>query len=283
MIKRAATVCSAVIISALASAVQAGTNDTFSLGIEPRGSVEETVRMFNPLATYLTRELGRPVQIDVPADFNSFGQAIRRKQYQLAFAAPATILYNASADQFEWLAVAVDRKQGASLRGLFITRHDSSLKEISDLKGKRIAFVDPSSQGYLILSQLLRDAGIDPQRDVDAVFQQKLDRVVRAVLDNKADAAGVGDVIFSKLKGKVDFTQLRTIATSPPIPNWTVVGFDPNANARVQKALLALDSKSTTAADTLGSSHFAGFQKPASGEFDLVRRAVVGSPATGKP
>jgi len=283
MIKRAATVCGVAILTMLVSVAQAEPEDIFWLGIEPRGSVEETVRMFSPLATYLTRELGRPVQIDVPPDFDGFGQAIRRKQYHLAFAAPATILYNAPADQFEWLAVAVDRKQGASLRGLFITRHDSSLKEIGDLKGKRIAFVDPSSQGYLVLSQLLREAGIDPQRDIDAVFQQKLDRTVRAVLDSKADAAGVGDVIFSKLKGKIDFSQLRTIATSPPVPNWTVVGFDPSTNAKAKKALLALDSKSTTAVGALGASHFAGFQEPASGEFDLVRRAVVGSPATGRP
>jgi len=261
--------------SFLTSSVQAITDEPIRLGIEPRGSVEETVRMFTPLADYLSREMGRPVHIDVPENFDGFGQAISRKQYHLAFAAPATILYHTKADQFEWLAVAVDRKQGASLRGLFITQHNSPLKTIGDLKGKRIAFVDQSSQGYLVLSQLLRDAGIDPKKDIEPVFHQKLDRTVRALLENKADAAGVGDVIFSKLKGKIDFTQIRTIATSPPIPNWTMVGFDAHTNTKIQKALLQLDHQSIIASDTLGSSHFSGFQGPKPGEFDLVQRAAA--------
>ena len=50
-------------------------------------------------------------------------------------------------------------------------RKDSDIKSIADLKGKKIAFVDPSSaSGYIYAGAMLKDAGIDLEKDIQYQF-----------------------------------------------------------------------------------------------------------------
>jgi len=239
-------------------------------------SKAETLKAFQPLADYLSDELGEPVRIDVPDSFSGFGKALTAREYDLAFAAPATILHHTTAFDLRphWLAVAVDRGQGASLRGIFIVQKDSTLNGIRDLKGKRIAFVDKRSQGYLLLSHLLREAGVDPMRDIQATFHNKLDLTIQALLEGQADVAGVGDVIYTKLKNKIDLSRVRVVASSRAVPNWTLVGFDQTVSVKTKQSLLSLHSGSERATSVLSASHFSAFQELDPEALKLLQRAV---------
>lgn len=247
------------------------------LGIEPRGGIEDTVKAFQPLAEYLSNELGDNVNLKIATDFDSFGAAFSTRQYDVAFAAPATILYHASAmnQPLQWLAVALDRDLGATLKGIFIVHQESPMTRIEDLAGKRIAYVDKSSQGYLMLSNLLRSAHINPQSNVQSVFMHKLNPAVTAVINKEVDAAGVGDVIFSKLKGKINLSLLRVIAASPATTNWTMVSLDAKRGNSIKAALLKLHRNSAEAAAVLVHSQFSGFTDIQENELEHVRHAVA--------
>lgn len=254
-------------------------------GIEPRLSPEETRRAFGPLIQYLAREIGEPIHLEVPENFAGFGKGVESRRYDLIFAAPATILNHAATfeDQLNWLAVAVDRKQGASLRGLLIVKKESPFRQVGDLRGKRIAFVDRSSQGYLLLSQFLREAGMDPERDIDARFYRRLDLTMRALLDGQADAAGVGDVVLTRFRDEIDRSLVHVLASTAAVPNWTVVGLDQELSRRVSKALLALTAGSPIAGSALGTSHFGAFQEAKPHELEPIRRAVREKTGHGYP
>jgi phosphonate transport system substrate-binding protein len=243
-------------------------------GIEPRGSAEETRSAFTPLAEYLARELDEPVRLVIADDFTDYGRRLQNREFDIAFAAPATILYSMELKGPELAAVALDRDSGATLKGVFLVPKDSPIESLAQLKGKTIAYVAKSSQGYIVQSHTLRQAGLDPVKDVEAQFTQKLDRAVAAVLDGKADAAGVGDVVFGKLKGKMDLSSLRVLSTSPATPNWVVVSLRAGMATKLKRALLKLAPGSALAKSVMGEKYFVGFQDLDVAELGLLRAAV---------
>ena len=53
----------------------------------------------------------------------------------------------------------------------FIVRKDSGIKDFQDIKGKTVAFVDPSStSGYLFPGAHLINEGIDIEKDIQYVY-----------------------------------------------------------------------------------------------------------------
>lgn len=243
-------------------------------GIEPRGSAEETRSAFTPLAEYLSRELDEPVRLVIADDFTDYGRKLQNREFDITFAAPATILYSMELTGPELAAVALDRDSGASLKGVFLVPKDSPIESLAQLKGKKIAYVAKSSQGYIVQSYTLRQAGVDPAKDIQAQFTQKLDRAVAVVLEGNADAAGVGDVVFSKLKGKMDLSSLRILSTSPATPNWVVVSLHPDKTPKIARALLKLKPGSATAKTVMGEKNFVGFQNLDIGALDFLKAAV---------
>ena len=68
--------------------------------------------------------------------------------------------------------------------------------------------------------------------------------------------------------------QVRTFATSPPLPNWTMVGFDRQVSAEVAGALTALRPDSVTAEKVLGAIPVSAFQEPDTSELALLKRTL---------
>jgi phosphonate transport system substrate-binding protein len=252
-------------------------------GIEPRGSAEETRAAFTRLADYLSRELNEPVRLVIADDFTDYGRKLQNREFDITFAAPATILYSMELKGPELAAVALDRDSGATLKGVFLVPKDSPIESLAQLKGKKIAYVAKSSQGYIVQSHTLRQAGLDPAKDVEAQFTQKLDRAVAAVLDGKADAAGVGDVVFGKLKGKMDLSSLRLLSTSPATPNWVVVSLHAGKTTTLKRALLKLAPGSAPAKSVMGEKNFVGFQDIDVAELDLLKTAVRAAKDSNRP
>lgn len=262
------------IILALLFSVSVNAWAELRFGIEPRGSSEETRQAFTPLAEYLVRELNEPVQLVIADDFTDYSRKLQNREFDITFAAPATILYSMDLTGRELAAVALDRDSGASLKGVFLVPKDSPIESLVQLKGKRVAYVAKSSQGYIVQSYTLREAGINPVNDIQAHFTQKLDRAVATVLEGKAEAAGVGDVVFSKLRGKMDLSLLRVLSTSPATPNWVIVSLHPDRTPKIARALLKLEKDSALAKSVLGQKNFIGFEHINVSELDFLRAAV---------
>ena len=131
-----------------------------------------------------------------------------------------------------------------------------SVKKLTDLRGKRLAFVsEQSSAGYLLARQILLGAGF---RDADlrgAKFLGDHAAVCKAVLAGEADAGatfandGRGGPLAgcTETVGPDAVKQLHVLATSDPIPN-DVIAVKPGAPEgllpAVRSALLSL-SQST--------------------------------------
>lgn len=111
----------------------------------------------------------------------------------------------------------------ASYLAYLVAKPDSGIRSISDVRGKRVCFVDPAStSGYLYPVEGLQAAGIDPNKDVTAVFAGGHDRSALAVKAGTCDAGFVFDDMFDKTlvtSGQLRPGELNVVWRSKPIPN----------------------------------------------------------------
>ncbi len=132
-------------------------------------------------------------------------------------------------------------------RGQIVTRVDSGIQTLADLKGKKFAFVDPAStSGHLYPKTLLLSKGLNPERlFAQSRFSGSHNAVILSVLKGEVDAGATYDdarAAVAKTYPEV-FTQLRVIAYTQDIPNDTVSarkGLDPALKQKVKDGLMQL-------------------------------------------
>ncbi len=78
---------------------------------------------------------------------------------------------------------------GKMYKGAIITRSDSPIKSVEDLKGKKFAYSDPAStSGYILPSKFFKDKHIELK---DTVFAGRHDAVVMMVQQKQVDAGAI--------------------------------------------------------------------------------------------
>lgn len=137
----------------------------------------------------------------------------------------------------EPLVVPEENDGSVAYVSVMVTRTDSGITNLEQMRGKTLAWADPNStSGYLIPRFALRRAGINPESGPyfsRTGFAGGHEQAVVAVLQRQYDAAvtwasGQGDVAqgYSRgnlramvEKGMLNMSDLRILWTSDPIPN----------------------------------------------------------------
>lgn len=267
----------AMLIASFASTAFAG--DVF-LGILPRLHPTELKEMFTPLAEYLSRETGEKVSLMIPKDFDAFKAAVEAGQMDYAFANPLIyVQLKKKIQAIDALALAEEAKGGAKFRGIFITRTDSGLSNVSSLKGKKLIFVDEdSAAGYIFQVLSLKKEGIDIKKDVTVLpFAKKHDNVTLTVFRKDADAGGIREGDLDKMKDIVDLSQIKILGYTDYYPNWPIFATqkaNPAVSAKIKAAMLKLRSGSAEAQKTLGAAKLNGFLEVKDTDYDQLREAA---------
>jgi phosphonate transport system substrate-binding protein len=127
---------------------------------------------FAPFMDYLTKQLGVPVKLRVANDYAAVIEGQRAGNIQIAYYGPASYskayLTGVKTEPF----VTTRNNDGAiGYYSVIYVKTDSPYKEIQDLKGKTIGFVDPNStSGYNAPRFFLHKIGID----VDSFFSKSI-------------------------------------------------------------------------------------------------------------
>ena len=230
----------------------------------------------------LGKLVGVPIRVTVASDYAAVVEALRNRTADLAFVHPAGyVLANREAKA---MIVAKDQWHGnTSYTSRIYVRKESGLKTLEELRGKTIAFVDPSStSGYVYPMVMLIEKGLVQNRDPKTFFKEFVfsgshDAGLQALLHGHVDAFASFDQAREQyLKDPAEREKLIYIAESAPIPEGGICardGLDPALVAKVRAALLSM--KGPTYAPVLKALYdIDGFEPAEDREYQPVRAAM---------
>ena len=207
---------------------------------------DQLLASVEPVQAYLEERLGRSVESRVATDYAAIVEALKNESADVGFMGPLQyVIAHREAGAYPILGEVYNGSP--TYRSKIFVRRDAGIREIDDLAGKTVAFVDPlSSSGYLYPLDILRSAGVSDRADDffrRVYFAGGDEQAIRAVLNRFVDAAGIGEYSLSLLRPD-EREQVIPIAESRSIPSHGVVvrqGIDPELASALQDALLALN------------------------------------------
>jgi phosphonate transport system substrate-binding protein len=246
--------------------------------------LEETKSRFEPLTRYLAEKTGQPFE---SVYLNTFEVPEAFEKGELDITHTNSLLYVIMREEgLEPLAGEKRGSLGFMSAGGIVVKADSPIKGMADLAGTRMVFGPQlAPTGFLSQYELLLDAGIDPEMDLDYYAipwgAYKHEKVVYGVWMGAYDAAAVPllDLELMIRDGKIGPDDLRVIARSDPIP-YCVFGIAPRVApekaARIRSLLLNLLPSDTVALDgevrgVLKSAAVDGFVPIEDSDFNRVR------------
>jgi phosphonate transport system substrate-binding protein len=197
----------------------------------------------------LGKLIGVPIRVTVTSDYAAVVEALRNRTADLAFMHPAGYVL-ANRDAGAMIIVKNVLRGKTTFTARLYVRKDSGLESLEQLRGKTLAFVDPSStSGYVYPMVMLMQRGLVKNRDPktffrDVVYAGSHDAALLALLNRRVDAAASYDQApESYLKNPADRASLSWVAETEPVPEGGVAGragLDPALVARVRAALLQM-------------------------------------------
>ncbi|OGQ81426.1 MAG: hypothetical protein A3F90_14460 [Deltaproteobacteria bacterium RIFCSPLOWO2_12_FULL_60_19] len=222
------------------------------VGFVPSENVQQVAQNAQPIVEILHKKLGMEVEPFVAVDYTGVIEALRAKKLDIAFLTPAS--YVLAKNEADIQVVLKSHRKGlASYYAAIITRADSGINSIKDLRNKTFAFGDPlSTTGHIIPKKMFLENGIDPNKDFkNVLYSGGHDATVLAVLNRKVDAGatfanfpdGKDAAWVQYLKNPEEQKQIRAIAYSDAIPADNLVfraGLDPALGKKIQEIFLEL-------------------------------------------
>jgi len=185
------------------------------------------------------KALRAPVTMVAVRDIQTLRRSVATGAYALVMSRPADVLAEAVRDH--GYQVVVSSKEPA--HALFIVNKDSSLKRITDIRGKSIVVPDRNAYMWRIANAMMRDSKISMANER-----------VRSMNDQAAIGwsmeSGFFDVgvvaSFSGVGRTWEKNGGRVIARSPEVPNTPLIASPKVSAAGVQKLRAALVSLEST-------------------------------------
>jgi phosphonate transport system substrate-binding protein len=176
-----------------------------------------------PLREYLTKAMGRSVNLQVPDSYRDTIAHLADGSYDFAWLGGVTYI---KAHASDGVIPLVQRTSDRQFHSIFITGADSSIYSLRDLKGKQFAFGDIySTSGHLMPDREMRDAGINPDTDLKFRYSGSHPLTATLVETGVVDAGAMDETIFRSMVAarKIDARKIRIFHTTAPFVDWVYV------------------------------------------------------------
>ncbi|MFN3395573.1 MAG: phosphate/phosphite/phosphonate ABC transporter substrate-binding protein, partial [Thermodesulfovibrionales bacterium] len=245
-------------------------------GVVPLESPAIMFKKFSPLTEYLSRKLGRPVDLRIAVDFEGAIKDIGQNITQLCYMTPST--YIEANKRYGVKVFAKALRDGKPYHhSVIITRNDSDLRSIEDLKGRTFAFGDMrSTSSHIIPRAMLKQAGIDLS---DLKYYNYLghhDDVIKAILKGEYEAGGVMESTAYKFKDK----GIRFLKFSDEIPEFNIC-YNPSLSegdlSIIRTAIITLKDSDPEGATILKSidESYTGFAEAKDSDYESIKTEMA--------
>lgn len=259
-------------------------NKVLRLGFVPFENGEALLRNVQPLIEVIEKGLNMEVQPFIAADYTGVVEAFKSGNLDAGFMSPASYVLGHQEASIR-VILSSQRNGQAFYYGAIITRTDSGIQQLKQLKGKKFSFGDPlSTSGYVFPRKILADVGINPDSDFEnVIFSGSHDATILAVLHKKVDA---GATYADDNQGRSSAWQrflkpeesklIKVLKYSQPIPSDTICvskDFPEEQAMLLQKTMLDYSASPEGKALMKKVYHFDGYVKASDRDYDSVRTA----------
>jgi len=176
-----------------------GASGGYTFMMSPTDPQEQMRAQYTPVAEYLTEELGSGVSLQYASSYSAINRALGTGNGQMAEMGPIAAALGVESENVE---IVLQRRGYGSwtYSSVIVTREDSDIETLEDLKGREIAFADMlSASGSVYPLDMLKDAGMEvgnaPKNDNGAEFDATWSGhapAFESLMAGQADAAGIG-------------------------------------------------------------------------------------------
>ncbi len=243
-------------------------------GVFPYKSPKAVIKLFLPIAKELEDALGRPVRLSTAANATLFNQRVMQGDYDLIWTCNSCFVQIIGKINYQAIACGYPSFQGA-----VIVRKDSSIKNISELKGKKIAGArEESYAGYQFFRNDMQDLGFTTPKDYSVKFLAKLDSIILSVAGRQYDAGVIRLDALESSRLKQVRDQLTVIATSMNIPQFPFAvkpGIPPNVLTQISTVLTGIDTNTPIGSAILNSFRIQGIRTCRNADYEEFNRKVL--------
>jgi phosphonate transport system substrate-binding protein len=163
---------------------------TVRFGIEPYDTAARLAPIYEKVGKLISDKIGCKVEIYVATGYNAEIEAMRNGKLEIGEFGPLGYVLAHQVAKAEAVAAfgGADGKP-VTYWASVVTYPTSGIKTIADLRGHSFAFSDAAStSGHLFPAYGLRKGGIDPDKDIKAIYAGSHTASFEAIYNHKVDA-----------------------------------------------------------------------------------------------
>ena len=163
---------------------------TVRFGVEPYDTAPKLVPIYDRIGKLIGQKLGCEVKVYVATNYNAEIEAMRNGKLEMGQFGPLGYVLAHQVAKAEAVATfaTADGKPDTYWASL-VTYPASGIKTVAEIKGHSFAFSDPAStSGHLFPAYGLRKVGLDPDKDVRALYAGSHTASFEALRNHKVDA-----------------------------------------------------------------------------------------------
>jgi phosphonate transport system substrate-binding protein len=164
---------------------------TVRFGVEPYDTAPRLVPIYGEIGKLIAAKLHCKVEVFVTTNYNAEIEAMRNGKLDIGaeFGPLGYVLAHQVAKAEAVAAFGNKEGQPDHYWASLVTWPGSGIKTVAEIKGHSFAFSDPAStSGHLFPAYGLRKAGIDPDKDIKAIYAGSHTSSFEALYHHKVDA-----------------------------------------------------------------------------------------------
>lgn len=244
----------AILFTALSFQTLAADPETLVFAFQKQKNPDELRQAVEQIKPFLEKEIGKKVEVVIPTSYGVSAQGLISGKIHIAYMDSLPFVLASNEVGLEILAV--EKRNGRTdYDSLIVVAKDSPIKNIADVKGKKIAFTSQTStSGYLFpVGRLVSEKQIKDFAGVDGYFSQAIyaggyDKALLAVANGQVDVAAFSDYVIEGAKADLYGTadvraKIRVLARTPGVPTHLMASLktlSPELRGKIQSALLKL-------------------------------------------
>jgi phosphonate transport system substrate-binding protein len=267
----------AALVTAASGAAKAA--EPLRVGMIPdAGATQISLEQKAPLQTYLEQQLHRPVKLIIPTNYNATVEGLGNGSLDVAYLGGLTFV---KARARYGVAPLVQRDIDRQFHSLFITRTDSGITSLAQLKGRTFCFGDiNSTSGHLYPYLAMKRAGISVDTSLKAFrYTGSHPATIQAVAAGVCDAGALDETVYKSMAADKKLpANLKVFHTVGPFADyvWSArKDLSPRDQQAVTAAFLRLQpGRDAAVLDILRGQHFVRADAQAYGQVERVAKEL---------